>query len=102
MAMDDLPHIVTPIWGLSETSTRSEEYAEPFSWVPWVAFTIYMLVAQATLDPKTLNFSGSVLFVATLGVLVITLAYGVQKQQHQWQAEHQHHGRSTVLLELLM
>ena len=100
--MDDLPHVVTPSLGWPETSTRRYEYAEPFSWVPWVAFAIYMLVAKLMLDANPLSLAGSVLFVATLGSLVITLIYGVQEQRRQWQDEHQPHGRSTMLVEFLI
>ena len=102
IAMDDLPHAITPIRRLTETSKPGEECRKPFSWAPYVAFGIYMLVAQVILGAKTPSFAGCVLLAATLGVLVVTLAFGVQEQRNKWQAEHEPHGKSMVLLELSM
>jgi hypothetical protein len=67
--------------------------------VPWVAFALYMIVAQAILETEILGFAGSVLSVATIGALVVALAYSALEQRRQWQAEHQPHGRTTVLVE---
>ena len=97
--MDDLPYAVTPILALPKTSTRRECSAPSGSVAPWVAFALYMIVAQAILDVATLGFAGSVLSVATFSALVVALAYSVLERRRQGQAEHQPHGRTTVLVE---
>ena len=97
--MDDLPYAVTPLLALPKTSTRCEYPAPASSVAPWVAFALYMIVAQAILDAETQRFAGSVLSVATFGALVVALAYSVLEQRRRWQAEHQPHGRTTVLVE---
>lgn len=97
--MDDLPYAVTPILAFPKTSTRREYPAPSVSVAPWVAFALYMVVAQAILDAETLGFAGSVLSVATFGALVVALAYSVLEQRRQWRAEHQPHRRTTVLVE---
>jgi hypothetical protein len=102
--MDDLPYevtpyAVTPILALPKTSTRLEYPAPAGSVAPWVAFALYMIVAQAILYAETLGFAGSVLSVAPFGALVVVLAYSVLEQRRQWQAEYQPHGRNAVLVE---
>jgi hypothetical protein len=97
--MDDFPYPVTPILASPKTSSRREYPAPSGSVVPWVAFALYMIVAQAILETEILGFAGSVLSVATIGALVVALAYSALEQRRQWQAEHQPHGRTTVLVE---
>ena len=98
--MDDLPYPVTPILASPKSSWRREYPAPSGSVVPWVAFALYMIVAQAILEAEIPGFAGSVLSVATIGALVVALAYSALEQRRQWQAEHQPHGRTTVLVEL--
>ena len=45
--MDDLPYPVTPILASPKTFSRREYPAPSGSVVPWVAFALYMIVAQA-------------------------------------------------------
>jgi hypothetical protein len=97
--MDDFPYPVTPILASPKTSSRREYPAPSGSVVPWVAFALYMIVAQAILEAEILGFAGSVLSVATIGALVVALAYSALEQRRQWQAEYQPHGRTTVLVE---
>ena len=96
--MDDFSYPVTPILASPKTSSRREYFALSGSVVPWVAFALYMIVAQAILEPEILGFAGSALSVATIGALVVALAYSALERR-QWQAEHQPHGRTTVLVE---